>query len=101
MSNKSQVATGQLKHISAPEQKGNYTAQYLIVETKHGEWPVMGKFEFFGKKYESNIETLQGLQVGQQVEVLWDHNARQHNGNWYDSNQAWKVQVQNQEQPAF
>lgn len=62
-----------------------WSLQTAVIET-HGQYPKRVAFDVFGDKI-----TEFNLQVGEEVTVSFDINAREHNGRWWNSVNAWQV----------
>lgn len=66
--------------------KGEWTSQQYVLETIE-QYPKRFLFDVFGAE---KISTF-ALQKDEEVVVSFDPDAREHNGNWYGTNRAWKV----------
>lgn len=62
------------------------TQDYVIEETM-GQFPKRMAFNVFG---EENINRF-NIQVGQELTVSFDINAREYNGRWYNDIRVWNV----------
>lgn len=62
------------------------TQDYVIEETM-GQFPKRIAFNVFG---EENISRF-NIQVGQELTVSFDINAREYNGRWYNDIRVWNV----------
>lgn len=62
-----------------------WSSQTAVVET-HEQYPKRVAFDVLGDKI-----TEFNLQVGEEVTVYFDINAREFNGKWFNSVNAWKV----------
>ena len=62
-----------------------WSSQTAVIET-HEQYPKMVAFDVLGDKI-----TEFNLQVGEEVTVSFDINAREYNGKWWNSVNAWKV----------
>ena len=62
------------------------TQDYVIEETM-GQFPKRMAFNVFG---EENISRF-NIQVGQELTVSFDINAREYNGRWYNDIRVWNV----------
>lgn len=71
-----------------------WKVQSYVLET-HDQYPRRMCFEVFG---EDKIKTF-NIQIGQELTVSFDIDAREYNGNWYNSIRAWKVAPTTQTPP--
>ena len=71
-----------------------WSSQTAVVET-HEQYPKRVAFDVLGDKI-----TEFNLQVGEEVTVSFDINAREYNGRWFNSVNAWNVIRQTQQAPA-
>lgn len=62
-----------------------WSSQTAVIET-HEQYPKRVAFDVFGDKI-----TEFNLQVGEEVTVSFDINAREFNGKWWNSVNAWQV----------
>ena len=62
-----------------------WSSQTSVIET-HEQYPKKVAFDVLGEKI-----TEFNLQVGEEVTVSFDINAREFNGKWFNSVNAWKV----------
>lgn len=62
-----------------------WSSQTAVIET-HEQYPKRVAFDVLGDKI-----TEFNLQVGEEVTVSFDINAREFNGKWFNSVNAWKV----------
>lgn len=62
-----------------------WSSQTSVIET-HEQYPKRVAFDVLGDKI-----TEFNLQVGEEVTVSFDINAREYNGKWWNSVNAWKV----------
>lgn len=62
-----------------------WSSQTAVIET-HEQYPKRVAFDVFGDKI-----TEFNLQVGEEVTVSFDINAREYNGKWWNSVNAWQV----------
>lgn len=67
-------------------QKGDWKKQEFVVET-HEQYPKKMVFTVFGQ---DKLERF-NLCVGNEVEVLFDIDAREWNGRWFNDIKAWDV----------
>lgn len=95
-------STGTIVFIAEPmkgtsERTGNgWMAQSFVIEVssgEHGQYKKRQVFELFG---EDKIKEAQ-LYVGKEVRVLFDLEAHEHNGRWYNNTRAWKVEQTGQQ----
>lgn len=90
------------KIIAALPERGGVSArtgnpwkvQSYVLET-HDQYPRRMCFEVFG---EDKIKTF-NIQIGQELTVSFDIDAREYNGNWYNTIRAWKVTPATQTAP--
>ena len=71
-----------------------WSSQTAVIET-HEQYPKRVAFDVLGDKI-----TEFNLQVGEDVTVSFDINAREYNGRWFNSINAWNVIRQTQQAPA-
>lgn len=71
-----------------------WSSQTAVIET-HEQYPKRVAFDVLGDKI-----TEFNLQVGEDVTVSFDINAREYNGRWFNSVNAWNVIRQTQQAPA-
>lgn len=62
-----------------------WSSQTAVIET-HEQYPKKVAFDVLGEKI-----TEFNMQVGEEVTVSFDINAREFNGKWFNSVNAWKV----------
>lgn len=84
-----------LPHRSGVSQKDgkSWMTQEYVIETLD-QYPKRCVFNVFG---EEKIKEY-NLQVGSEVTVKFDINAREYNGRWYNDVRAWKVEPAQAEQ---
>lgn len=70
-----------------------WSSQTAVIET-HEQYPKRVAFDVLGDKI-----TEFNLQVGEEVTVSFDINAREYNGRWFNSVNAWNVIRQTQQAP--
>lgn len=70
-----------------------WSSQTAVIET-HEQYPKRVAFDVLGDKI-----TEFNLQVGEDVTVSFDINAREYNGRWFNSVNAWNVIRQTQQAP--
>ncbi len=73
----------------------NWMTQDYVIET-HEQYPKRLCFNVWG---EDKIHQF-NIQVGQELTVSFDINAREYQGRWYNDIRAWKVEQYNQNAPA-
>lgn len=71
-----------------------WSSQTAVIET-HEQYPKRVAFDVLGDKI-----TEFNLQVGEDVTVSFDINAREYNGRWFNSVNAWNVIRQTQQSTA-
>lgn len=71
---------------SGTSQKGEWKSQQYVLETIE-QYPKRFLFDVFGADRINSF----AIEVGNEVTVSFETDAREHNGNWYGSNRAWKV----------
>lgn len=62
--------------------------QDFVIEEMMGQYPKRMCFNVFG---EDKIKAM-NIQVGQELTVSFDINAREYQGRWYNDIRAWKVE---------
>lgn len=72
---------------SGTSAKGEWKTQQYVLETTE-QYPKRFLFDVFG---EDKINSF-SIAKGDEVTVFFEPDAREHNGNWYGANRAWKVQ---------
>ena len=78
------------------QRTGNsWKMQEFVIETQE-QYPRKCMFNVFG---EDKLREF-NLKVGDQVKVLFDVDAREYNGRWFNDIRAWKVERPNAQQPA-
>ena len=80
--------TGKIEFISPIQLVGEkqYKKQYFIISDEKGEYPNKLKIEAFNKS-----EELDGLKIGEVVEVLYNANVKEYNGTHYGSLSLYKI----------
>lgn len=71
---------------SVPSARGTWAAQDFVIET-HDSFPRKMVFSVFG---EDRLQRF-NIQVGQEVNVSFDIDAREYNGRWFNSIRAFDV----------
>ena len=79
------VVIAVLPERSGTSQRGEWKSQSFVIET-HEQYPKRVAFDVLGDKI-----TEFNLQVGEEVTVSFDINAREYNGKWWNSVNAWQV----------
>ncbi len=82
------------KIIAALEARGgvsartgaNWKSQEFVIET-HDQYPKKCVFRVFG---EDRLKDM-NIQVGEELTVSFDIDAREYNGRWYNDISAWRV----------
>lgn len=64
-----------------------WKSQDYVIEETMGQFPKRMAFNVFG---EENISRF-NIQVGQELTVSFDINAREYNGRWYNDIRVWNV----------
>ena len=83
------VALPERSGVSA---RGEWKSQSFVLET-HDAYPKKVVFDVFGADRLARFN----IQVGQEVMVSFDIDARQWNDRWFNSIRAWKVELPVQE----
>lgn len=65
----------------------SWSVQQYVIET-HEQYPKKLCFEVFG---EDKINQF-NIQIGEELTVSFDINAREYQGKWYNSFRAWKIE---------
>lgn len=71
---------------SGTSSKGEWQSQQYVLETIE-QYPHKFLFEVFGADKISSF----AIQIGEQVTISYNTDARLYNDSWYGSNHAWKV----------
>lgn len=75
------------KRSGTSARTGNtWATQEYVIET-HDQYPRKCMFNVFGEDKISNMN----IQVGEELTVSFDIDAREYNGRWYNDIRAWKV----------
>lgn len=81
---------GKVKQILEPvegeNQRGKWRRQDFVIETE-GEYPSEVCFTVWNEKFD-----LSQLKEGMPVTVYFNLSSREHNGRWYTSATAWRIQ---------
>ena len=81
---------------SGTSRNGNeWTVQEYVIET-HDQYPRRMCFDVFGA---DKIQQF-NIQIGEELNVSFDIDAREWQGRWFNSIRAWKVERVGAEQPA-
>jgi hypothetical protein len=76
-----------LKPQSGTSQAGKeWNKQEFVIETEE-QYPKKVCFTLFGEK----TSLINGLEVGQEVEVSFNLESREYNGRWFHNVNAWKI----------
>lgn len=79
---------GQVRRIGATESVSDKFKKRELILDIPGQYPQVVKFEFVQDK----CALLDGLKVGENVNVHFNLNGREHNGNVYNTLQGWKIE---------
>jgi hypothetical protein len=69
----------------------SWSVQQYVMET-HEQYPKKMCFDVFG---EDKI-SLFNIQIGDELKLFFDVDAKEYNGRWYNSFKAWKVEKVNE-----
>lgn len=78
------------KEKSGTSKSGKDWVKQEVVIKDFNQYPNTICFEAFNKQ-----DTVMNLQIGDVVNVVYNANAREHNGKYYNSLSLWSVQIQN------
>ena len=80
--------TGRIEFISPIQLVGEkqHEKQYFIISDEKGEYPNKLKIEAFNKS-----EEIEGLKIGEVVEVLYNATVKEYNGTHYGSLGLYKI----------
>ena len=80
--------TGKIEFISPIQLVGEkqHKKQYFIISDEKGEYPTKLKIEAFNK-----TEDIEGLKIGEVVEVLYNANVKEYNETHYVSLSLYKI----------
>lgn len=86
-----QIITGTIKHIlnteSGVSKAGKeWQKQEFVIETDD-QYPKDVAFTLFGNK----LSLIEGIGIGQSVEVSYNLESREYNGRWFHNINAWKI----------
>lgn len=85
--------TGRIIQVLEPRggvsnRTGNpWKTQEFVIEESMGQYPKRMVFNVFG---EENLNRF-NIQVGQELTISFDINAREYNGRWFNDIRAWNV----------
>lgn len=89
------IAVLQAKSGVAKSTGNEWKAQEYVIET-HDQYPKRMCFEVFGAE---KIEQF-NIQIGEEINVFFDIDARQWQDRWFNSIRAWKVERVGAQAPA-
>lgn len=89
----SNTLTGRIIEVGKIQQFTNSEKKQFVIETE-GKYPNHVPFELWNDR----VSLIQDSHVDQTVTVHYDLKGRSHNGNWYLSANAWKVEFAAAEQ---
>ena len=69
----------------------SWSLQQYVIET-HEQYPKKMCFDVFGEDKISQFN----IQIGDELKLFFDVDAREYNGRWYNSFKAWKVEKVNE-----
>jgi hypothetical protein len=69
----------------------SWSVQQYVIET-HEQYPKKMCFDVFGEDKISQFN----IQIGDELKLFFDVDAREYNGRWYNSFKAWKVEKINE-----
>ena len=69
----------------------SWSVQQYVIET-HEQYPKKMCFDVFGEDKISQFD----IQIGDELKLFFDVDAREYNGRWYNSFKAWKVEKVNE-----
>ena len=69
----------------------SWSVQQYVIET-HEQYPQKMCFDVFGEDKISQFN----IQIGDELKLFFDVDAREYNGRWYNSFKAWKVEKVNE-----
>lgn len=69
----------------------SWSVQQYVIET-HEQYPKKMCFDVFGEDKISQFN----IQIGDELKLFFDVDAREYNGRWYNSFKAWKVEKVNE-----
>lgn len=83
-----------LPERSGVSARGEWKSQTYVIETQE-QYPKKMAFDVFGADRIANF----GIQFGEVINVSFDIDAREYNGRWFNSINAWNVIRQTQQAP--
>lgn len=87
MQNNSYSVKGFLKEVKPTKTFDKFTVREFVVETEE-KYPQPLAFEF----YDDKNAVLDGIPIGQAVNVFFAQRGREFNGRYFVTNRAWKVE---------
>lgn len=69
----------------------SWSVQQYVIET-HEQYPKRMCFDVFGEDKISQFN----IQIGDELKLFFDVDARKYNGRWYNSFKVWKVEKVNE-----
>ena len=69
----------------------SWSVQQYVIET-HEQYPKKMCFDVFGEDKISQFN----IQIGDELKLFFDVDAREYNGRWYNSFKAWEVEKVNE-----
>ena len=69
----------------------SWSVQQYVIET-HEQYPKKMCFDVFGEDKISQFN----IQIGDELKLFFDVDAREYNGRWYNSFKAWKIEKVNE-----
>ena len=69
----------------------SWSVQQYVIET-HEQYPKKMYFDVFGEDKISQFN----IQIGDELKLFFDVDAREYNGRWYNSFKAWEVEKVNE-----
>ena len=85
------IAVMEMRSGQSQRSGNTWASQDYVIET-HEQYPRRCLFNVFG---EDKIKEY-NLQIGSEVKVSFDINAREYNGRWYNDIRAWRVEPADQ-----
>lgn len=86
-----------LETKSGQGKNGEWKSKQVLIEQQNGEYRDMALFEVFGDKVDL-VE--RNLKEGMQITAHINIKAREYQGKWYSSIQAWKIDFE-EDKPKF
>jgi hypothetical protein len=79
---------GKVKVVQDAQTFGSgFTKRELVVTVEDGKYPQDISLEFV----QDNVSKLDGINVGDEVEITFDIRGREYNGKYFNNLQAWKM----------